>query len=147
LPSFLSKNESQLRTEDANSSRFVTKLRWVVEVINTFLKNSFKALKQVPNKSLPHTHEDYRIAAALINKFFKRLISDQNGDKEIIKTMKSKLNIPNELQKIVENNKLKSKTKFIKLDSTQIIDFPKLDLNEIKTGITLGEFRLSFKCI
>jgi hypothetical protein len=47
--------------------------------------------------------------------------------------MKSKLNTHNELQKIVENNKLKSKAKFIKLDSTQIIDFQKLDLNEIKT--------------
>jgi hypothetical protein len=125
----------------------VTKLRWVVEVINTFLKNSFKALKQVPNKSLPHTHEDYRIAGALINRFFKRLISDQNGDEEIVKNMKNKLNTHNELQTIVENNQLKSKAKFIKLDSTQIIDFPKLDLNEIKTRITLGELRLSFKCV
>lgn len=125
----------------------MTKLRWVVEVINTFLKNSFKALKQVPNKSLPHTHEDYRIAAALINRFFKRLISDQNGDEEIVKNMKNKLNTHNELQTIVENNQLKSKAKFIKLDSTQIIDFPKLDLNEIKTRITLGELRLSFKCV
>jgi hypothetical protein len=119
----------------------------VVEVINTFLKNSFKALKQVPNKSLPHTHEDYRIAGALINRFFKRLISDQNGDEEIVKNMKSKLNTHNELQKIVENNQLKSKAKFIKLDSTQIIDFPKLDLNEIKTRITLGKLRFSFKCV
>ncbi len=125
----------------------MTKLRWVVEVINTFLKNSFKALKQVPNKSLPHTHEDYRIAGALINRFFKRLISDQNGDEEIVKNMKNKLNTHNELQTIVENNQLKSKAKFIKLDSTQIIDFPKLDLNEIKTRITLGELRLSFKCV
>ena len=88
LPAFLSKKESQLSTQDADTSRFVTKLRWVVEVINTFLKNSFQALKQVPNKSLPHTHEDYRIAGALINKFFKRLISDQNGDEEIIKDIK-----------------------------------------------------------
>ena len=41
MPVLLSKNEIQLSTQDANSSRFVTKLRWVVEVINTFLKNSF----------------------------------------------------------------------------------------------------------
>ena len=58
--------------------------------------------------------------------------------------MKNKLNTHNELQKIVEDNQFKSKTKFIKSDSSQIIDFPKLDLNEIKTGITLAEFRLSF---
>ena len=36
MPALLSKNEKQLNTKEANSSRFVTKLRWVVEVINTF---------------------------------------------------------------------------------------------------------------
>lgn len=64
---FLAKKEKQLNTEAANLSRIVTKVRWVIEVINTFLKNSFKALKQVANKSLPHTHDDYKIAGALIN--------------------------------------------------------------------------------
>jgi hypothetical protein len=67
MPALLSKNKKLLETFDANTSRFVRKVRWVLEVINTFLKNSFKALKQVPNKSLPHTQEDYRIAGALIN--------------------------------------------------------------------------------
>ena len=57
-------------TETSNLSRFVTKIRWIIDVINSFLKNSFKALKQVQNKSLPHTHSDYKIAGALINKFF-----------------------------------------------------------------------------
>ena len=68
MPAFLSKNESQLSTQDANR---------VVEV-------------------------------------FKRLIYDQNSAEEIIKNMKNKLNTHNELQKIVEDNQLKSKNKFIK---------------------------------
>jgi hypothetical protein len=63
MPVLLSKNENQLSTQYANNSRFVTKYRWVVEVINTFLKNSFEALKQVPNISLPHTLEDYKITS------------------------------------------------------------------------------------
>ena len=62
MPALLAKNEKQFNTHDANVSRFVTKIRWMVEVINTFLKNSFKALKHVANQSLPHTYEDYRIA-------------------------------------------------------------------------------------
>ncbi len=82
-----------MSTQDANNSRFVTKLRWVVEVINTFLKNSFKALKQVPNISLPHTLEDYKIAGALINRCFKRLFSDQNDEEVIVKNMLNKLNV------------------------------------------------------
>jgi len=93
----LSKNENQLSTQDANNSRFVTKLRWVVEVIDSFLKISFKALKQVPNISLSHTLEDYKIAGALINRFFKRLFSDQNDEEAIVKNMLNKLNVDNEL--------------------------------------------------
>jgi hypothetical protein len=87
----------------------VTKLRCVVEVTNSFLKNYFKALKEVPNKSLPHTLHDYKIAEALINKFFKRLYSNQTNEKEITKTMNEKLNIENELEKLVKDNHLNLK--------------------------------------
>ena len=69
----------------------MTKLRCVVEVTNSFLKNYFKALKEVPNQSLPHTLHDYKIAEALINKFFKRLYFDQTNEKEISKNMKDQL--------------------------------------------------------
>jgi hypothetical protein len=143
MPAFLSKNKNQLNTQQANSSRIVTKLRWVVEAINTFLKNSFKALRQVQNKSLPHTHEDYRIAGALINKYFRRLFSDKSNDKQVIKNMKDKLHVDNELQKIVQNE-LNSKTKFDKLDCSDISDFLKLEVDEIIKDITLGEFSLSY---
>ena len=68
-----------------------------MEVTNSFLKNSFKALDNVKNKSLYHTLEDYRIAAALINKYFKILYSD-NDDIEIAKRMKSKLFRNNNLE-------------------------------------------------
>ena len=72
------KNQKQLTTLEANHYRLVTKCRWVVEVTNSFLKNSFKALDHVKNKSLPNTLDDYRIAGALINKFFRRLYSDND---------------------------------------------------------------------
>ena len=72
MPATLLKQNKQLTAEDANKTRLVTKCRWVIEAINGFLK-SFKALKQVTNKSLPHTLTDYKIAGALINRFFKHL--------------------------------------------------------------------------
>ena len=58
MPSMLSKNEKQLTTYEANYSRLITKCRWVVEVTNSFLKYSFPALNQVPNKLLLHTLVD-----------------------------------------------------------------------------------------
>ena len=50
MPELLQRGEKQFNSKDANKTRFVTKCRWVVEVVNSFLK-SFKALKQVSNKS------------------------------------------------------------------------------------------------
>lgn len=74
IPELLDKsnNQKQLTTEQANKSRIVTKARWVVEVSNAFIKMSYKALKEVRNKSLPHTIMDYKIAAAFVNKFHSR---------------------------------------------------------------------------
>ena len=78
MPISVSNDQKQLTTYQANTSRFITKCRWVVEVVNAHLKKSFKALAQVHNKILPTVIKDYRIAAALVNKFFSRLISDAN---------------------------------------------------------------------
>ena len=138
MPELISKNEKQLNTKAANNSRFVTKVRWVVEVINTFSKNSLKAIKHVPNKSLPHTEHDYKIAGALINRYFKRLIADKDDSELILQNMKAKINVENELKCIVEADKLHLKSRFVSLSADEVLDFPKVDLSVIKTRITLG---------
>lgn len=38
MPSFMTKGEKQMPTENANSSRLVTKIRWVVESANARIK-------------------------------------------------------------------------------------------------------------
>lgn len=53
-------------TIKAKKSMLFTNFRWVVEVINSFLKKSLKALDGVSNSQLNHTLDDYRIAAAII---------------------------------------------------------------------------------
>ncbi len=90
MPALLGRDDKQFDAIDANKSRFVTKCWWVVEVVNSFLK-SFKALKHVPNKSLPHTFQDYKISAAFINRFFQRLTSDEEDFEVIIQNMKKKI--------------------------------------------------------
>jgi hypothetical protein len=142
MPELLKRGEKQFETVNANNSRLVTKVRWTVEVINTFLKNSFKALKEVPNQSLPHTHEDYKIAGSLINKFFKRLLSDAENSVAIVENMKKNINIKNELQEIVKKDKLHKKSLFVALNSDDIDDFPIYDEFYIQTNITLGSYQL-----
>ena len=81
MPSLMARDEKQLDSKSANQTRFVTKCRWVVEVVNSFLRTF---------KSLPHVFQDFKIAGALINKFFKRLISDEEDSDTIIQSMKKK---------------------------------------------------------
>jgi hypothetical protein len=142
MPKFIGKENKQFTTSEANMTRFVTKCRWIIEVINSFLKKSFKAIREVRNQSLPHTLEDYKIAGALVNKFFKRLFSDRDDHVKIVENMKLKLNHPNELQDIITKKELHKKSKFLKLDFIEINDFPKLDFEDIKTNITLGTYQL-----
>lgn len=141
MPACKKKEQKQLSTLEANESRLVTKCRWVIEVTNSFLKNSFKALDNVKNKSLNHTLEDYRIAAALINKYFERLYSD-NDDVEIAKRMKSKLFKKNNLEEYVKQNKLHKKSLYERMDGLSISDFPKLSKEEIISYITFGTYQL-----
>lgn len=141
MPACLEKNQKQLNTEQANQSCLVTKCRWVVEVTNSFLKNSFKALDNVKNKSLHHTLKDYRIAAALINKYFNRLYSD-NDDVIIAKRMKAKLFKENNLEKYVIENKLHLKKLYNRIDALAITDFPRLTKEEIISHITFGTYQI-----
>ena len=68
-------NQKQLTVEQANNSRFVTKVRWVVESRNGHLE-TFKALCDVPYNALSHIMIDYKIAASIINCFYTKLASD-----------------------------------------------------------------------
>lgn len=110
---------------------------------NSFLKNSFKALKEVPNKSLPHTLVDYKIGGALINAFHKRLASDKEDYKHILANMKRMVSTENLLKSMYEEMKLKLKSKYDKLDASDVVDFPMLVEQDIKTHITLGTYQLS----
>ena len=76
---------------EANKSRLVTRCRYAVEHINGLLKQ-FKALEDTKNRALSHILQDYRITAALINLFYKRL---DNDSVEIAKEMLEKVNTPN----------------------------------------------------
>jgi hypothetical protein len=73
LPTCVPPVRKQLTIREANESRFVTKCRWVIEVINSYFSQSYNALKNFRNKMLPHIMKDYKIAGSLINKFHRRL--------------------------------------------------------------------------
>ncbi len=67
-PSFKARGESQLEDLEANKSRLVTKIRWVVEVVNARLKTWAFLANVVPLSCLDDLEDYILIVAALCNK-------------------------------------------------------------------------------
>lgn len=93
---------NQLNRKDANESRLATKTRYVVEVRNAHIKNTWKHLHGTSiHQSVPHLKRDFQICAALVNMCCKRIVSDRNDWENIGNMMIDNFNQPNALNTIV----------------------------------------------
>jgi hypothetical protein len=86
LPPFLN-GRRQFTTTEANQSRYVTKIRWVVEAANARIKQ-FKFLSNtVQNSSLPHLEEYLSIVCVIINRYQSPIKTSTPEDVEIAQKM------------------------------------------------------------
>ena len=140
LPAFLSKSQKQHTTFDANSSRLVTKVRWVVESANARFKKFKFFARNVPIRSLPTLNSDLQIISAFINAFRPKIKTDSPTDTEVAKAMLRKLNMDNDLEAVLEKGtQLDSRKQTIwkKMKGSTVLDFPELsegDLQELTFG-------------
>lgn len=125
---------AQLTTKESNESRFVTKLRWVVEAIHGIIGQRFKLLHhQLDNKLLPRAAALCKIVCFLQNKFGKRLNSDIEMQDEIIERMEKLRATENTLAEEAENSRWSRRsTLFVKITSEDIADFPELTDKDLK---------------
>ncbi|GBP85462.1 hypothetical protein EVAR_64760_1 [Eumeta japonica] len=142
MPSIKGKRK-QLTAKEANESRSVTKIRWVVEAKHGALKQRFKLLDQtLDNKMLPNIKSLYRIASYLLNLFSKPLTSDIHMSNEIYEQMISKNYSENILAVEVEQKGwMRKKLPFQMFSSNDITDFPQLSEPELKLLFT-GSYQL-----
>src|SRR5277367_3696956 len=97
MPHFLEKGKSQHTTLEANKSRLVTKIRWVIESANGRVKK-WKALDHVmPNSQIPYIGDYVRIVCALCNAYRPPLV-DVSSDEDLAEKMLDKLKSKNNLQ-------------------------------------------------
>lgn len=140
-PVSMAKNQKQLSTMEANKSRLVTANRYGVETRNGHFKTIFKIFqKEWNNITLPHLMADFRICAALINVYFKRIESKQDLAVPIAEQMLERLETPNELAPIVFSYAFqKNLTEF-----TQLRDFNELPqlTNTDLIWIALGSYQI-----
>jgi len=82
----------QLDTIEANTSRFVTKCRWVMEQIFGRLKKKFKIFfLSTHNTTLTNDYESLQIVFAFSNLFHKPILSDTSYE-DIAHIIKSRVN-------------------------------------------------------
>ncbi|CAF4484393.1 unnamed protein product, partial [Rotaria magnacalcarata] len=82
MPSFLD-GRRQFSAEEANKSRCITKIRWVVEAANRRLKQFKYFANTIQNSSLVYLESDMSIACALINHYQPPMARSKLEDEEI----------------------------------------------------------------
>ncbi|CAF4409306.1 unnamed protein product [Rotaria socialis] len=88
LPPFLN-DRRQFATDEANESRCVTKIRWVVEAVNARLKQFKFFSNTVKNLSIPHLEEYLSIVCSIINRYRTPIKTSALEDIEIAEKMLS----------------------------------------------------------
>lgn len=144
MPTFLPKGATQLQTKDANCSRLVTKIRWVVESANSRLKTWRLLDKTLPNTHIPSIGDYAQIICALCNKFRPPLSSGTfEKDIEIAAKMKVLARSSNELQTLIIDQGLDRRSyKWTPLDASAACPlFPQLSEDEIRE-LTLGVYQV-----
>lgn len=134
MPDFLN-GRPRFDTLEANRSRFISKIRWVVESANGRVKH-FKWFNQtIQNSTIPQVRDYLQIACALINAYHAPVTSSSTHDDFIATNMLASLHEPNLLRQRLNNEALH----WINSDASNILDFPILTLDEIRL-MTMGTY-------
>ena len=118
---------------EANRSRFISKIRWVVESANGRVKH-FKWLNQtIQNTTIPQIRNYLQITCALINAYRAPAISSFSNHDQIVTKMLAYLHVPN-LRRTRLNNEV---LHWSNNDVSNLVDFPILTIDQIRL-ITVG---------
>lgn len=142
MPHLINKsdNKKQFSTEQANQTRLVTANRYGVETRNGHFKTFKIFAKEWANNTLSVMMTDFRIAAALVNVYFKSIESHESRSAEIATKMLSRLQMPNRLSDIVRKNTFQKNVKKFE----QFYDFhtlPQLSIADM-IQIALGTYQI-----
>ncbi len=135
-------NASQQSTSEANESRLVTKLRWVVESVNSRLKR-WKFFKgTISAKNLHKIRPYLRIICAILNAFRGPLTTDHPTDASMVEQMVYASKQQNSFaDKCLTVYVATEASKWIRLGPTDLPDFPKLTIAELQQ-LSFGVYQL-----
>ncbi|XP_061192880.1 uncharacterized protein LOC133201100 [Saccostrea echinata] len=112
MPRFLEAGQKQMSTEDANMSRLVTKVRWVIESSNARIKRWRYPDRTLPTHQIPFIGDYIRIVCAVSNRFSPPLSlssSREEDDAEAAKMLHLSKQV-HHLKAFIEEKGLQRKT-------------------------------------
>lgn len=117
--------------------------RWIVEARNGHLQSIFKFFGKIINmQHAQNLNSFYLIAGALLNKYHP-LIQMQNATEEKARDILRKSQIPNNVQRRVEEGNLTRRNgQWRRLNYRDIPDFPILDLDYLR-NLTIGTYQVN----
>ncbi|CAF4244337.1 unnamed protein product [Rotaria magnacalcarata] len=127
MPSFLD-DRRQFSAEEANESRCITKIRWVVEAANRRLKQFKYFANTIQNSSLVYSESDMSIACALTNHYQPPMARSKLEDEEI--------------GLLEENNLIRRFSLWEIINHTEIIDGFSIMTQDDLGDLTFGVFQL-----
>jgi hypothetical protein len=137
-PAFLHK-ASAFTTKQANDTRMLTKLRWVVEAGHRRLKQ-FKLIgNRLHNTQIQCMDMYCTVIAALCNKYRKPLKCDSPADAQLAKLMLERREMSNILSNQIARGMLKDGWETVEYMD---IDFPIFSESEIENQVTLGCYQV-----
>ena len=144
MPKFLGKHQKQFTTIEANETRLITKIRWVIESANGRVKQWRFFNNIIPNTMIEKIGDYFRIVCAMINCYRPVLITNSVNDREIGEKLLKLLHQSNKLKEYVQQ--LKDTTgKNLKWLSVNAVNsfptFPKMEFKELQE-LTLGIYQL-----
>ncbi|CAF4198754.1 unnamed protein product, partial [Rotaria sp. Silwood2] len=137
-PPFLD-GKKQFSAEEANQSRCITKVRWVVEVTNCRIKQFKYFANTIENSSLIYLESDLSIVCALINSYEPPMAASKLEDSEVSQKIMKLLHQKNRIQLLLEkNNLIKGTSQWDTINHDEIMDcFPimsKEDVGDLTFG-------------
>jgi hypothetical protein len=136
IPPLLLRGQRQYSTEEANTARLITKTQWIVEAQNGHIKLLFKFFRgQIPIHHVPHIGSYFRIACAIINRYFPP-IEMQGATAELADSMRELAEHENVVKARVEIDRLHLQRirddVWINLDQIGLPEFPFISLQELR---------------
>ena len=102
MPPFLY-GKDQFSYDEANYSRCITKLRWVVEAVNRRIKQFKFFANTIQNSSLGYLENDLSFVCALINRYQSPVAISKSEDIQISEKISTLLNQQYQIQTVNNN--------------------------------------------